>query len=180
MIKALEAKGIVTAEEIRKVIEGAETKGKVLNGARIVLKAWRDPSFKERLQENANEAVKELNLEASNPHAFTKLVCLFNEKDKVHHVIVCTLCSCYPAGLIGASPSWYKSRAYRSRVVIQPREVLEEFGTKIPQQTVVRVVDSTADCRYMVVPCPPEDLETLTEEEALKLVTRDRLIGVKQ
>lgn len=178
LVNLLDAKGLVSKEEVRKRVEANETEGgSISNGVKIVIKSWKDIDFKKRLEANANEAVKELGLEASNAHAFTKLVCLFNE-EKVHNVIVCTLCSCYPSTLLGPSPSWYKERSYRSRLVVEPRKVLKAFGTTIPDDVKIIVQDSTADCRYMVVPCPPKNFKNMSDEELSKLITRDSLIGV--
>jgi len=179
LVRALVAKGVITQEELTKAVEAAETKGSIANGARIVVRAWKDSDFKQRLLTDANEAVRELGLEASNPHAATKLVVVENDKDN-HNMLVCTLCSCYPTGLLGPSPAWYKSRSYRARVVREPRAVLEEFGTSLPDDVHLHVHDSTADCRYMVLPQAPENLSTASEDELVALVTRDRLIGVSR
>lgn len=142
-------------------------------------RAWSSPEFKKKLLENANKVVQEeLGITASNAHVFSKLVVAENT-ETLHNVVVCTLCSCYPRAILGLSPSWYKSRAYRSRVVREPRKVLEEFGVFVPEEKTIRVLDSTADCRFMVLPQRPEGTEGMSEEELVKLVTRDSMIGVE-
>ena len=164
-------KGIVTAREIEDKIE--EWDGKVPeNGAKVVARAWTDPAFKKRLLADGNKAVAELGF------AFPglKLVVLENTP-KVHHLIVCTLCSCYPRALLGMPPLWYKSREYRSRTVREPRAVLREFGTELSDNIEVRVVDSTADCRFLVLPRRPAGTDAWTEDRLAKLVTRDSMIG---
>jgi nitrile hydratase alpha subunit len=164
-------KGIVTAREIEDKIE--EWDGKVPeNGAKVVARAWADPAFKKRLLADGNKAVAELGF------AFPglKLVVLENTP-KVHHLIVCTLCSCYPRALLGMPPLWYKSREYRSRTVREPRAVLREFGTELSDNVEVRVVDSTADCRFLVLPRRPAGTDGWTEDRLAKLVTRDSMIG---
>jgi len=164
-------KGVISAREIEDKIE--EWDGKVPeNGAKVVARAWTDPAFKKRLLADGNKAVAELGF------AFPglKLVVLENTP-KVHHVIVCTLCSCYPRALLGLPPLWYKSREYRSRTVREPRAVLREFGTELADSVEVRVVDSTADCRFLVLPRRPVGTEGWTEAQLAKLVTRDSMIG---
>jgi nitrile hydratase len=164
-------KGIVTAREIEDKIE--EWDGKVPeNGAKVVARAWTDAAFKKRLLADGNKAVAELGF------AFPglKLVVLENTP-KVHHLIVCTLCSCYPRALLGMPPLWYKSREYRSRTVREPRAVLREFGTELADSVEVRVVDSTADCRFLVLPRRPAGTDGWTEDRLAELVTRDSMIG---
>lgn len=164
-------KGIVSAREIEDKIE--EWDGKVPeNGAKVVARAWTDPAFKKRLLADGNKAVAELGF------AFPglKLVVLENTP-KVHHLIVCTLCSCYPRALLGMPPLWYKSREYRSRTVREPRAVLREFGTELSDNVEVRVVDSTADCRFLVLPRRPAGTDGWTEQRLANLVTRDSMIG---
>lgn len=164
-------KGVISAREIEDKIE--EWDGKVPeNGAKVVARAWTDPAFKKRLLLDGNKAAAELGF------AFPglKLVVLENTP-KVHHVIVCTLCSCYPRALLGLPPLWYKSREYRSRTVREPRAVLREFGTELADSVEVRVVDSTADCRFLVLPRRPVGTEGWTEAQLAKLVTRDSMIG---
>jgi nitrile hydratase len=138
-----------------------------------VARAWVDPEFKRLLLADGNAALEALGLERG-PY---KLVVVENT-DEVHNVIVCTLCSCYPRWLLGLPPDWYKSRAYRSRVVREPREVLGEFGTVLPDEVVIRVHDSNADMRYLVLPCRPEGTEGWSEERLAARVTRDAMIGV--
>ena len=142
-------------------------------GAKIVARAWVDPAYKMRLLANGTEAIKEFGLDMGALH----LVVVENT-DKVHNMIVCTLCSCYPRAVLGLPPSWYKSREYRSRAVYEPRKVLAEFGTHLSGDTEVRVHDSTADMRYLVLPQRPKGTEHMTEDELAALVTRDSMIGV--
>ena len=164
-------KGIVTAREIEDKIE--EWDGKVPeNGAKVVARAWTDPAFKKRLLADGNKAVAELGFTFPG----LKLVVLENTS-KVHHLIVCTLCSCYPRALLGMPPLWYKSREYWSRTVREPRAVLREFGTELSDNIEVRVVDSTADCRFLVLPRRPAGTDAWTEDRLAKLVTRDSMIG---
>ncbi|MFN3892035.1 MAG: nitrile hydratase subunit alpha [Beijerinckiaceae bacterium] len=165
-------KGVVTADEVRAAIEARDSITPA-NGARVVARAWVDPAYRDRLLTDANAATAELGF----PMHTTHLVALENT-DKVHNVVVCTLCSCYPRELLGLPPSWYKSKAYRARIVREPRAVLEEFGTPLPDSVEVRVRDSTADLRYLVVPQRPEGTEGMGEEELAKLVSRDAMIGV--
>ena len=143
------------------------------NGARVVARAWTDPDFRARLLADGNAAVAEL----GNQITTTKLVAVENTDD-VHNVVVCTLCSCYPRDLLGLPPSWYKSRAYRARVVREPREVLKEFGTELPDSVALHVHDSTADMRFLVVPQRPAGTEHMSEDDLVELVTRDSMIGV--
>ena len=142
-------------------------------GARMIARAWVDPAYKQRLLTNANEAAAELGFEAG---AFRILV--MENTPAVHNLIVCTLCSCYPRTLLGLPPAWYKSLPYRSRAVREPRAVLREFGTVLPDGVEVRVHDSTADMRYMVMPMRPAGTEGWGEDALAELVTRDSLIGV--
>ena len=165
-------KGVVTADEVRAQIENMDSRSPAL-GARVVARAWSDPAFKERLLADGSAACEELGV-AMAP---TRLV-VVEDEEKVHNVIVCTLCSCYPRNLLGLPPDWYKARAYRSRVVREPRAVLREFGTELPDDWRIRVHDSTADMRYMVLPRRPEGTEGMSEEELAALVTRDCMIGV--
>jgi nitrile hydratase len=164
-------KEILTAREIQEKIE--EWDGKCPEvGARIVAKAWTDPAFKARLLADGNAGVGELGLSVPG----LKLVVLENTDD-VHNMFVCTLCSCYPRPILGLPPLWYKSREYRSRAVREPRSVLAEFGTEIPDDVEVRVVDSTADCRFLVLPQRPEGTEGWSEDQLLSIVSRDSMIG---
>lgn len=165
-------KDIVTGEEIRQAIEGRDAITPAL-GAKVVARAWVDPDYKARLLKSGSNAVKELGIE---PGALNLSV--VENTPHVHNVIVCTLCSCYPRNVLGLPPSWYKSREYRSRVVREPRAVLAEFGTHLPDDVEVVVHDSTADLRYLVLPMRPEGTEDLSEEELAALVSRDCMIGV--
>lgn len=165
-------KDIVTGEEIRQAIEGRDAITPAL-GAKVVARAWVDPDYKARLLKSGSDAVKELGIE---PGALNLSV--VENTPSVHNVIVCTLCSCYPRNVLGLPPSWYKSREYRSRVVREPRAVLAEFGTNLPDNVEVVVHDSTADLRYLVLPMRPEGTENLSEEELAALVSRDCMIGV--
>jgi nitrile hydratase alpha subunit len=164
-------KGVLTAREIAARIEEWEGKSPD-DGARVVARAWIDKAFHKRLLADANAAVTELGLSFDG----LKLVALENT-DKVHHMVVCTLCSCYPRMLLGIPPLWYKSREYRARAVREPRAVLAEFGTTLPDTVEVRVVDSTADCRFLVIPRRPKGTSGLTEAALAALVTRDTMIG---
>ena len=164
-------KGLYTADEERARIERLEAASPA-NGARIVARAWTDEGFKRHLLTDPNPAIETLGLEPFNP------IFVVENTDTVHNVIVCTLCSCYPRQLLGPQPAWYKSRAYRARVVREPRTVLAEFGTVIPDGVEVRVHDSTAELRYMVLPRRPAGTEGWAEADLAALVTRDSLIGV--
>ncbi|MFN0315857.1 MAG: nitrile hydratase subunit alpha [Burkholderiales bacterium] len=167
-------KGHLGAEEIRKQVEDMDSRSPVL-GARVVARAWTDPAFKQRLISEGNDSVESLGIDKG----VYKLVVVENT-DAVHNVVVCTLCSCYPRWLLGLPPDWYKSRNYRSRTVNEPREVLKEFGTTVPDDVVIRVHDSTADMRYLVLPKRPAGTEGYSEEQLAQLVTRDSMIGVAQ
>ena len=165
-------KGIVTEEQVNAAVEDMR-KRTPERGAKVVARAWVDPEYKKRLLENGTRACEELGLDVPA----LKLVAVENTP-QVHNAIVCTLCSCYPRMLLGIPPDWYKSRAYRSRMVREPREVLKEFGLGIPLQTQIRVHDSTADMRYLVLPMRPAGTEGWSEERLAALVTRDSMIGV--
>jgi nitrile hydratase len=145
------------------------------NGATIVARAWTDPDFRKRLLDNGAAAIRELGFELE-PYEFT----VMENTESVHNVIVCTLCSCYPRALLGMSPAWYKSKNYRSRVVREPRKVLAEFGVDLNDDVDVRVHDSTAELRYMVLPQRPADTDDWSEEQLAALVTRDSLIGTQR
>jgi len=166
--------GHYTPEEERAVIaamQGASPR----DGGRIVARAWTDPAYKERLLANGAAAIRELGYELE-PYEFT----VMENDDNTHNVIVCTLCSCYPRSLLGMSPAWYKSASYRSRVVREPRKVLAEFGVELTDDIDVRVHDSTAELRYMVLPQRPKRTEGWSEEELAALITRDSLIGTQR
>jgi len=165
-------KGIVTEEQIQAEIDEMRARTPE-RGARVVARAWVDPEFRKRLLANGSKACEELGLEIPA----LKLVVVENTP-QVHNAIVCTLCSCYPRVLLGIPPDWYKSRNYRSRMVREPRVVLEEFGLKIPENVQIRVHDSTADMRYMVLPLRPAGTDGWPEERLAALVNRDSMIGV--
>ena len=164
-------KGIVTPAEIAAQIETMDARSPA-NGAAVVARAWTDPAFKQRLLDDASAASKEMGFDIGG----LRLIAVENT-DTVHNIIVCTLCSCYPRNLLGLPPDWYKTRAYRSRAVIEPRRVLEEFGVTLPDSTQIRVHDSTADMRYIVLPARPAGTEAMSETELAQLVTRDSMIG---
>jgi nitrile hydratase subunit alpha len=177
-VRALESllvdKGLVEPAALDALIDTYETKVGPRNGAKIVARAWADPAFKRRLLEDGTSAVAE--------HGFVgrqseKLVVVENTP-AVHNMVVCTLCSCYPWAVLGLPPVWYKSAPYRSRAVIDPRGVLRELGVSVPADTEVRVWDSTAEIRYMVLPERPAGTERMTEAQLAELVTRDAMIGV--
>ncbi len=165
-------KGILSADAVRRAVEEMDSRTP-LQGARIVAKAWTDPEFRSLLIADGNAACEALGMDGG----IYKLVVVENTDD-VHNVIVCTLCSCYPRWLLGLPPDWYKSRNYRSRVISEPRDVLREFGTQIPGDAVVRVHDSTADMRYLVLPKRPPGTDGWSEDKLAALVTRDCMIGV--
>ena len=165
-------KGITTPAEINAEIERMDARSPAL-GARIVARAWQDPSFRERLLADGTAAMEETGI----PPDGLKLVAVENT-EAVHNVVVCTLCSCYPRNLLGLPPDWYKTRAYRSRMVREPRAVLAEFGLALPEETRIRVHDSTADMRYMVLPRRPEGTEGWSTDRLEAIVTRDCMIGV--
>ena len=166
--------GHYTADEELAVIakmQGASPE----NGGKIVARAWTDPDYKQRLLDNGADSIRELGFELE-PYEFT----VMENTDRVHNVIVCTLCSCYPRALLGMSPAWYKSNSYRSRVVREPRAVLSEFGVNLPDNVDVRVHDSTAELRYMVLPQRPAGTDEWSEEDLAALITRDSLIGTQR
>ncbi len=165
-------KQITTADEVRAEVEAMDSRTPV-QGARVIAKAWTNPEYRRLLLEDGNAACEAVGLESG----LYKLVAVENT-DRVHNVIVCTLCSCYPRFLLGLPPDWYKSRNYRSRMVNSPRQVLREFGTEIADDVVVRVHDSNADMRYLVVPKRPEGTDGWSEAQLADLVTRDAMIGV--
>jgi len=168
-------KGAITADEVRRAVEEMDARTPA-HGARVVAKAWADPAFKARLLGNAKAAIAELGITVG----FEATIVAVENTDKVHHMVVCTLCSCYPRGLLGYPPDWYKSLSYRSRAVTDPRGVLKEFGLELDPTVEVRVLDSTADIRYLVIPVRPAGTEHMSEEELAGLVTRDSMIGVAQ
>lgn len=166
--------GHYTAEEEQAVM--AEMQGaSPENGAKIVARAWTDPEYKNRLISNGGAAIIELGFDIE-PYEFT----VMENTDKVHNVIVCTLCSCYPRSLLGMSPAWYKSKNYRARVVREPRRVLAEFGVELDDGVEVRVHDSTAELRYMILPQRPAGTDDWPEDKLVGIVTRDSLIGAQR
>jgi nitrile hydratase len=178
-VRALEEllveKGVVTRDELRQRVDWLVSRTPA-DGARLVTRAWVDEDFKRRLLDDAREAARELDLD---PGPSPVVVALENTEE-LHHMVVCTLCSCYPRALLGPPPDWYKSLPYRSRAVSDPRGVLNEFGLTLDETTELRVVDSTANIRYLVVPRRPEATEELDEDALAALVTRDSMIGVAQ
>jgi nitrile hydratase alpha subunit len=162
-----------SAGEIRRQIEVLDSRNPAL-GAKVVARAWTDPDFKARLLANGRTACEEFGISFYDD---TQLIVVENT-DKVHNLIVCTLCSCYPRPVLGLPPDWYKAKPYRARAVTEPRAVLAEFGTMIPDEVEVRVHDSTAMVRYLVLPQRPAGTETFSETELAALVTRDTMIGV--
>jgi nitrile hydratase len=165
-------KGILSADEVRRQVEDMDSRTPA-RGAQVVAHAWTDPAFKARLLSDGNAALEEIGLDRG-PY---KLVVVENTPT-VHNVIVCTLCSCYPRWLLGLPPDWYKSRNYRSRAVREPRAVLREFGLELADEITVRVHDSTADMRYLVLPMRPAGTDGWSEEQLAAVVTRDTMIGV--
>ena len=167
------AKGVITADEVRKVVEDIESRSPE-GGARVVARAWTDPQFKELLLRDATAACTGMGFEMA---LYDVQLTVVENTPEVHNVVVCTLCSCYPRMLLGLPPAWYKSRAYRSRAVREPRAVLREFGLELPDTVALRVHDSTADLRYLVLPMRPPRTENLSEAQLTALVTRDSMIG---
>lgn len=177
-VKALESllveKGFVDAAALDAIVDTFEHKVGPRNGARVVARAWVDPSYKERLLKDAPKAIAELGYSSGQG----ELTVVLENAPKVHNLVVCTLCSCYPWPVLGLPPVWYKSSAYRSRAVIDPRGVLREFELELEEDVEVRVWDSTAELRYLVLPERPAGTEDMTEEELAELVTRDAMVGV--
>ena len=166
-------KGFITDKDIQSQIEYQEARSPA-NGAKLVARAWVDPAFKARLIGDPKAACAEMGIDATSINEFVVL----ENTEKVRHMVVCTLCSCYPRPILGRPPDWYKSFNYRQRAVNDPRGVMQEFGLELPDDVEVRVHDSTADIRYLVLPMRPEDTEGLSETELARLVTRDSMIGV--
>ena len=167
-------KGLLTPDAVDKVIATYERDIGPLNGAKVVARAWVDAEYKKRLLADGTPAIAELGFGGMQGEHMVVL----ENTPTIHNVIVCTLCSCYPWPVLGLPPVWYKSPPYRSRVVIEPRKVLQEFGLKLDEATEIKVWDSSAEIRYMVLPERPAGTEGMTEEELVKLVTRDSMIGV--
>jgi nitrile hydratase alpha subunit len=168
----LEEKDLITTDQVRHKMELYDD-DYPNRGSRVVARAWIDSSFKQRLMKNGNNAVAELGISMEADH----LIAVENTPE-IHNIIVCTLCSCYPRSLLGMPPTWYKNRNYRSRVVHEPRSVLAEFGTHISKDTAVRVHDSNADMRYVVIPMRPGGTDGWSEEQLEGLLSRDHLVGV--
>ena len=177
-VKALESllveKGLVDPQALDAVIDTYENKVGPHNGARVVARAWTDPAYKQRLLEDATSAIAELGYTGIQGEDMV----VVENTPEVHNVVVCTLCSCYPWPTLGLPPNWYKSAPYRSRAVIDPRGVLSEFGVAVPDTTEVRVWDSNAELRYLVLPMRPEGTEEMNENELAGLITRDSMIGM--
>jgi nitrile hydratase len=177
-VEAVEAllveKGIVDPSVVDEIIEHYETQVGPLNGAKVVARAWTDPAYRERLLADGTSAVAELGFGGPEGHMIVAL----ENTPTVHNVVVCTLCSCYPWPLLGLPPGWYKSPAYRSRMVAEPRALLREMGLDLPSEVRIRVWDSSAEARYLVLPERPPGTDHLEAEELTKLVTRDAMIGV--
>jgi nitrile hydratase subunit alpha len=178
-VRALESilidKGYVDPAALDAIIDMYETKIGPRNGARVVAKAWSDPAYLERLRADATAAIAELDYSGRQGEHMV----VVENTDSTHNVVVCTLCSCYPWTVLGLPPVWYKAPAYRSRVVIDPRGVLDEFGTELSPETNVRVWDSTAELRYLVLPKRPAGTEGWTEEQLAEIVTRNSMIGTE-
>jgi len=164
-------KGHLSLAEVAAQIDAMDARSPA-NGAAVVARAWTDPAFKGRLLDNASQACRDMGFDIGPLH----LIAVENTP-QTHNMIVCTLCSCYPRNLLGLPPDWYKTREYRARAVREPRAVLREFGVDLPDSTTIRVHDSTADMRYMVLPARPAGTDTMTQEQLAALVTRDSMIG---
>ena len=176
-VKAIESlllsKGLIDAKTLDELIDTYENKIGPQNGAKVVAKAWIDNDYKKRLLEDATSAIRELSYQGRQGE---NMIVVENTPE-IHNVIVCTLCSCYPWPVLGIPPTWYKSDEYRSRTVREPRKVLSEFGVQVDSQVKVKVWDSTAELRYLVLPMRPEGSENMNESELAKLVTRNSMIG---
>jgi nitrile hydratase len=174
---ALEAvlveKGLLTSDQVDAIVERYERDLGPQNGARVVARAWVDPDYRERLRADGTAAIRELGYGGFEGDAMV----VVENTAEVHNVVVCTLCSCYPWPVLGLPPTWYKSPAYRARVVAEPRAVLREFGVELPEETRIRVWDSTSEVRYLVLPQRPEGTDEMSEDELAALVTRDSMIG---
>jgi nitrile hydratase len=177
-VKALESllveKGLVDPAALDALIDTYEHKVGPRNGARVVARAWMDPAYKQRLLADGTAAIAELGFSGAQGEHMRVL----ENTPRVHNLVVCTLCSCYPWSVLGLPPAWYKSAAYRSRAVLDPRGVMREFGLDLPEHVEVRVWDSTAELRYLVLPERPAGTDNLTEDQLAALVTRDAMVGV--
>ena len=167
------SKGLIDPDSIEEIIDLYENKIGPQNGAKVIAKAWTDNEYKKRLITNATSAIAELGFTGRQGEN----IIVVENTEKIHNIIVCTLCSCYPWPVLGIPPSWYKSDEYRARTVREPRKVLEEFGLKIDSNKIIKVWDSTSELRYLVLPQRPNNTERLNEEELSKLVTRNSMIG---
>jgi len=172
--KAIESllieKGLLSSDVVDKVVSTYENDIGPMMGAKIVARAWTDPAFRQRLLADATTAIEELGYKGNH-------MVVVENTPTVHNVVCCTLCSCYPWAVLGLPPSWYKSFEYRSRIVIEPRVVLKEFGVDVDESVEIRVWDSSAEVRYLVIPERPKGTEHLSEDELAKLVSRDAMIG---
>jgi nitrile hydratase len=175
LVDLLVEKGVVASRDVRQQVDWLVSRTPA-DGARLVARAWVDPPFRERLLVDARAAALELGLDAGP----SPVVVALENTESVHHMVVCTLCSCYPKALLGPPPDWYKSLPYRSRAASDPRGVLQEFGLELEDGVELRVVDSTADIRYLVIPRRPAGTESMSEDELAALVSRDSMIGVAQ
>lgn len=173
MEELLVEKGVIHRDDVPRLLDSTAAMSPV-DGARVVARAWIDPTFRDRLLEDPRDALAGLGY----PLVSGAKLAVVENTEKVHHLVVCTLCSCYPRSLLGPPPDWYKSFAYRSRAVVDPRGVMREFGLEVGEEVEVRVVDSAADLRYMVLPLRPRGTDGMAEEELVGLVTRDSLVGV--
>lgn len=167
-------KGIIQGNDVQRMADEIDSQSPT-DGARVVARAWVDPEFKARLLTDPMPAIRELGYELASNMPRLEVV---ENTEQVNHLIVCTLCSCYPRALLGRPPQWYKSLAYRARAVVDPRGVMKEFGTEVPEDVEVRVLDSTADNRFLVLPQRPKGTDGMRENDLAKLVTRDSMIGV--
>ncbi|MBW0106012.1 nitrile hydratase subunit alpha [Pseudonocardia sp. KRD-291] len=178
-VRALESilvdKGYVQPEALDEIVEAYQTRIGPRGGARVVARAWTDPDYAARLAADATSAIAELDLGGRQGE---HMVAVFNDAG-THHLVVCTLCSCYPWAVLGIPPVWYKSSAYRARAVLEPRAVLADFGTELPADTRIRVWDSTAEIRYLVVPRRPAGTDGWSEDRLADLVSRDSMVGVR-
>ena len=178
-VRALESllieKGLLSTEVVDKVVQTYEKDVGPMNGAKVVARAWVDPAYKQRLLDDGTAAIAELGFTGRG--GGDKMV-VYENTHAVHNMVVCTLCSCYPWIVLGLPPVWYKAPAYRSRAVREPRKILAEFGVELPPETEIRVWDSSAEIRYMVLPLRPEGTEGMSEQELATLVTRDAMIGM--
>ena len=177
-VRALESllleKGLVEAAALDEIIDPFENRIGPQNGAKVVARAWADPAYKKRLLEDATQAITELGFEVVQG----EVMVVVENSAEVHNIVVCTLCSCFPWATLGLPPTWYKSAPYRARAASDPRGVLVEFGVEIPADVEVRVWDSNAELRYMVLPERPAGTEGLSEDELAALVSRDAMVGV--